>query len=325
MADLYPLKLAPQPSERLWGGTTLASYVPDFATLQTAEPIGEAWLVYADNQIINGSLAGQTLQQVADALQASLLGTKSAARYGSKVPLLAKFLDAAQDLSVQVHPGDDYALSREAATGHLGKTEAWYILSAEPGSRIFWDFKEAVSPEQLRTAIDQGELESLLNSVEVRAGDIIFNPAGKVHAVGAGIVLFEIQQASDLTYRLYDFNRRGADGKLRELHIDKALDVMNVEPGRNAKVSPQRLSDHVLQLVSSDYFVMERWDINEALLNRVDPASMETLTVLAGEVTLTYCGVGLELHRGESVVLPALLGEYQLAGEGQLIRCFVPS
>lgn len=323
--DLYPLKLAPQPSERLWGGERLKVYVPDFATLNTAEPIGEAWLVYADNQILNGPLAGQTLQQAADSLQASLLGTTSVARYGTKVPLLAKLIDAADELSVQVHPGDAYAGQHEAETGHLGKTEAWYILGAKPDASIIWDFEREATTDEVRSAADRGELESLLRTVPVERGDVILNQAGRVHAVGAGVFLFEIQQSSDLTYRLYDYNRRGADGELRELHLDKALDVMVVEPNRNAKVAPQQLSDDTTLLVSSDYFVMERWTLNGSRLHTPSPESLDTLSVLEGSLTLTYGEETVELQQAESVVLPALLGECQLAGEATVIRCFVPS
>ena len=323
--NLYPLKLSPQPSERLWGGERLKTFVADFATLNTAEPIGEAWLIYAENQISNGPLAGQTLQHAADTMQASLLGSTSVARYGTKVPLLAKLIDADAKLSVQVHPDDAYAAKHEAESEHLGKTEAWYILDAQPDAAIVWDFEREVSKDEVRKAAEEGELESLLRHVPVRQGDVIYNEAGRVHAIGAGVFLYEIQQSSDLTYRLYDYKRRGADGELRELHLDKALDVMMNEPQKNAKLAPKQLSEDTWLLVASDYFVMERWDIAGTRLHTPSPESLDTLSVLEGSLTLTHGGEMLELHKAESVVLPALLGECQLSGEARVIRCFVPS
>lgn len=322
--NLYPLKLSPQPSERLWGGERLKTFVGDFATLQTVEPIGEAWLVYAENQIINGPMAGQTLQHAADVLQASLLGTKSVERYGTKVPLLAKLIDAADKLSVQVHPDDAYAAHHEAESEHLGKTEAWYILDATPDAQIVWDFEREVSSSEVKQAADKGELESLLRHVPVRTGDVIHNEAGRVHAIGAGVFLYEIQQSSDLTYRLYDYDRRGLNGEPRELHLDKALDMMMNNPDQNAKLAPEQLSDDTWLLVRSDYFVMERWDLNGTRLHTPSPESLDTLSVLEGSLTLTYAGEIIELNQAESVVLPALLGECQLSGEARVIRCFVP-
>lgn len=324
MSILYPLKLRPKPSHRLWGGDRLKTFVPGFADLVGDEPLGEAWLVYADNEITNGSYKDRTLQAVADELGERLLGSSSTSRYGSKVPLLAKFLDAGDKLSVQVHPDDEYARVREADTGHLGKTEAWYILAAERDSSIVWDVKKGVTKEEVRAAIEEGTLERLLNVVPVAAGDVVYNPAGTVHALGPGILLFEIQQSSDLTYRLYDYKRKDASGRERELHVDKGLEVLTFQTDRNAKVPPRKLSEHVTQLVRSNFFVMEKWEVAETLRGATDPASLETLTVIEGDVTVTALGESLTLARAESVVLPALLGTYQLAGHGTLLRCYLP-
>ena len=321
---LYPLKLIPQASSRLWGGERLKSLVPSFADLQTDEPIGEAWLVYAEDEVANGALQGQTLQQAAEVWGEQLLGSSSVARYGGQIPLLAKFLDAADKLSIQVHPDDAYAKRKEADTGHLGKTEAWYILAAKPDANVIWGFNQDVDEATVRAAVEAGDLERYLNFVPVEAGDVIYNPAGTVHAVGAGILLFEIQQSSDLTYRLYDYNRRGKSGELRELHLDKGLEVATLRAEQNAKVTPQPLSGTVTQLVHSDYFVMERWEVAETVRSATAPTSSEMFVVLEGEVTLTSMGEMYGLEQADAVVLPALLGPYQLSGRGELLRCYLP-
>jgi mannose-6-phosphate isomerase len=331
----YPLKLIPQPSERLWGGSRLRSFVPSFADVQTKEPLGEAWLVYAENKIANGELVGQTLQQVASKYGVELLGTKSVARYGDKVPLLAKFLDPSQWLSIQVHPDDVYALSREAHTGYLGKTEAWYVLDAKPDSQIIWGFKQDVTQQQVRDAITNGQLEDLLNYVPVKTGDVIYNPAGTIHALGPDVFIFEIQQSSDLTYRLYDFNRKDSSGKLRELHIEKALEVSSLTSAKalevsslknsgSAKVSTQKLNDHVTELVRSEFFVAEKLEIRNPVPMTINQESLELLTVIEGTLQLGWQKETLELSRAESVVLPASLGEYELLGDAVVLRCYVP-
>src|SRR5690606_7643611 len=157
-----------------------------------------------------------------------LLGSANLAAYGSKLALLAMFLDAAADLSIQVHPDDSYALTHEAASGHLGKADAWYVLDAAPGATVVWGFDKDMDAAEVRRAVAAGTLTASLTRVPVAPGDVIVNPAGTVHAVGAGLRLFEIQQASDLTYRLYDYARRDAAGDRRELHLDKSLAVADL-------------------------------------------------------------------------------------------------
>jgi mannose-6-phosphate isomerase len=318
--NLYPLKLIPQASERLWGGSRLQSFVPGFDAVQTKEPIGEAWLVYAENRIANGELAGQTLQQVASTYGADLLGTKSVARYGDKVPLLAKFLDPSQWLSIQVHPDDAYALSKEAQTGYLGKTEAWYVLDAKENSQIIWGFKQEVTQQQVRDAIANGKLEDLLNYVPVKTGDVIYNPAGTIHALGPDVFIFEIQQSSDLTYRLYDFSRKDSSGKLRELHIEKALEVSSLTSSGDANVSPKKLSTEAIELVRSDFFVAEKWEVHTPMPMSTKAESLELLTVIEGQL---HVGA-LQLNQAESAVLPASLGAYELSGDAVVLRCYVP-
>ncbi len=324
MSSHYPLKLSPQASERLWGGNTLQSFVSSFTDLKPSDPIGEAWLVYAENLIENGVHAGKSLQALAIEQGASLLGSNSVKRYGNKVPLLAKFLDSAQALSIQVHPDDSYALSKEAATGHLGKVEAWYILKAEEDASIIWGFKDKLSKQDIRNAISSGTLEHHLNHVKVKAGDIVYNPAGTVHAVGAGILLFEIQQSSDLTYRLYDFNRKDAAGNLRELHVEKALEVSDIEPSQNALVQPKTITENKLSIVHSDYFIAEKWQINGSEAHQTTSNSLELITILDGEVSLKTSSNSVTGKQADSFVLPAKLGELEFEGKASLMRCYLP-
>ncbi len=325
MKKLYPLLIEPTLSQRLWGGERLAEYL-HLREVPAGDPVGEAWLVYAENSVRNGVHAGKTLQRLADRFGPALLGTVPVARYGSKVPLLAKFIDAADRLSIQVHPDDSYALTHERDSGHLGKTEAWYVLAADPGATIIWGFARPVTAEEVRRAVADGTLEPYLRTVEVAPGDVIYNPAGVVHAIGAGIFLYEIQQSSDLTYRLYDYNRRDATGRLRDLHLDKALAVARLEPDSEPKIEPIPLSDGWRQLIRVEPFAMEvRRFTGDRVERQTQPSSLELLTVLSGLLELDAAGELLALPQGASVVLPAAMGRYRLAGAGEVVRCYVPA
>ena len=323
MTNLYPLKLTRHLSSRLWGGKKLESFLKLSEPFNESEPLGESWQVYHNNNIVNGELAGKTLAEVAKTFGEDLLGTKSFKLYGNTVPLLAKFIDAADKLSIQVHPDDAYARRVEAHTGHLGKTEAWYVLEAEENAQIIWGFKQNVTKNTLCKAIGQGTLEEYVNFVPVKAGDVIFNPAGTLHAIGAGIFLFEIQQSSDLTYRVYDYQRCGANGELRELHVGKALDVLDLAEGEQSKVTSKHLSDQKSLLVSCDAFAMESWQVLEEQ-ESTDSSSLDILTLTKGELLLQTQNHEIKLVTGESVLLPASLGKYSLVGKADVLRCYVP-
>ncbi len=325
----YPLQLERFLSPRLWGGKRLESFLNLKEPFDADEPLGESWQVYAKNRIKNGSLAGRTLEEAAQEYGAALLGASSVARYGLMVPLLAKFIDAADKLSIQVHPDDAYAREHEAESGHLGKSEAWVILEADPDAEIIWGFKDALGEAEVREAVRAGRLTPHLNHVPIKAGDVVYNPAGTVHAIGAGILLFEIQESSDLTYRLYDHDRRDASGETRELHVDKALEVADLNPGEHAKVTPEPLGEGKTRLLKTEHFVVERWEVSEVQNEATRPESFDILTVIEGGLELTAQGEGggekMSLSRGESVVLPASLGDYALQGRATLLRCYVPA
>jgi len=224
------LKLKPRLVPRVWGGTRLARRFG----YAGPEPVGEAWMVYDENEIQDGPFAGQPLKAALCGLGPAFLGEKALKKYGLELPLLVKLLDTAEWLSVQVHPDDAYAHSVEAHTGFHGKNEAWVILDAEPGARIVYGVKRPVSRDELKAAAEDGSILELLNFVPVVPGDVIFVPAGTIHALGPGIFLYEVQQRSDLTYRLFDY------GRGRKLHLEKALEVARLEPTpvRKARVKP---------------------------------------------------------------------------------------
>src|SRR5699024_8970396 len=221
------------------------------------EPLAESWQVYAGNRIQNGAWRGRTLGELAGAAGAPLLGEEAVARYGTTVPLLAKFIDAAKPLSIQVHPNDRQAAEREPGSGQQGKSEAWYVLQAQPGAGLIRGFKHPVTELEIREAVAAGTLEDLLSTIKASPGQVIYNPAGLVHAIGGGILLFEIQQSSDITYRLYDYQRRDASGNLRELHLDKALAVADLTPARPTPTPAAGPGVSRRELLRTPYFVME--------------------------------------------------------------------
>ena len=214
------IELEPQFKPRVWGGRRLAERFG----LDASEPIGEAWMVFDENRIASGPYAGRVLAEVLPRLGEAFLGRAVVERYGHRLPLLVKFLDTADWLSVQVHPDDAYARTHEAESGWLGKAEAWVVLEAEPDARVIYGVKRPLTREELRAAAQDGTILELLNFVPVQQGDVIYVPPGTIHALGPGLLVYEVSQRSDLTYRLYDY------GRGRELHLDRALDVARLEP-----------------------------------------------------------------------------------------------
>ncbi|WP_322821551.1 type I phosphomannose isomerase catalytic subunit [Chloroflexus sp.] len=324
MQTLYPILCEPRLVEPLWGGQRLAPWLD--LPYPHPERLGEIWLVFDSNRVSNGPLAGTTIADLARAYGIALVGSRPFARYGADLPLLAKFIDAADRLSVQVHPDDEYAHTFEAHTGFHGKTEAWYILAAEPGATVTLGTSTVLERETLAQAIADGTVETLLAQRPVQSGDLIFVPAGTIHAINAGIMLFEIQQKSDLTYRLYDYNRRDArTGQLRPLHIEQALAVSRLEPARTAQLQPLPLDERRELLVACSSFALERWHVQGQLAATTDPASLEILTVIAGTAQLAWQQLTLDLPRGTAVLLPATLGAYRLlADDATLLRSYIP-
>ena len=323
--SLPPIRTRRRLVEPLWGGKRLASW------LRLPEPhpesLGESWQVYGSNLIVGGPYAGQSLADLTALHGATLVGLRTVARYGADFPLLAKFLDASDHLSIQVHPDDTYARRYEAHTGFYGKTEAWYILDAAPGANVIYGLNRACSREEFASAVAHGSVEELMAYLPVQPGDLIFVPPGTFHAINAGIMLFEIQQKSDLTYRVYDYGRRDQrTGHPRELHLDRALEVGRFTPLPDGKRRALQLDHGRDLLVACHSFALERRYLTEPIRLQTDPGSFEIWTLIDGEVELVWGGEQTLLRRGDSLVLPASLGSYTLhpAGSATLLNAYVP-
>ncbi|GLV59596.1 mannose-6-phosphate isomerase [Dictyobacter sp. S3.2.2.5] len=328
MSHIYPIRLRSSLHETIWGGRRLEQ--DSWKTLPANEIlIGESWETEVSNLVQNGEYEGQTLGAVVAELGTSLLGEQATAIFGQRFPLLAKFIDANAQLSVQVHPKDEYA--NEFEGGKLGKTEFWYILSAEPGASIVHGFKAATDPAAVRQAIEGVQLEELMHAEPVAAGDVVFVPAGTVHAIGGGILLYELQEYSDVTYRMYDYGRLTASGKPRELHIDRSLDVSHYEASRQIKMHPVTLASTTEYdercLVACKYFLTRELNLKGGVREGATEKSCIILTSLGAEIRVAYGEQFAQtetLSRGQTLVLPADLGAYRIEGEGSLLFSYVP-
>jgi len=333
VADLYPIRLKATLHETIWGGSRLER--DGWKTLPPSLAIGEAWETEVNTVVQNGSYAGKTLGALVEETGIALLGPQSLAIYGNRFPLLAKFIDANAKLSVQVHPDDKYANLYE--NGKLGKTECWYILAAEPGATIVHGFNAPTTRSEVQNAIALVTLEHLLHEEVVTAGDVIFVPAGTVHAIGSGVLLYELQEYSDITYRMYDYGRLTAAGMPRELHIERSLDVSHFVPSARVKFIPTPLAGGVGYdercLVSCAYFVTREITFKDTLkqigyMTGTTSSSCIILTSLGAEVIVRY-GHSLEksehLARGQTMILPATLGNYCLEGTGTTLFSYVPA
>ncbi|MDA1165144.1 MAG: class I mannose-6-phosphate isomerase [Planctomycetota bacterium] len=297
---MNPIRFEPLLKRIRWGGTRLGTVLGK--QLGSETDYAESWEISdhgADQSIVVASpLAGSTLQELLQQHNEAVFGRHSGR---DQFPLLIKFLDANDRLSVQVHPDD--ATARTFDPTENGKTEAWVIIDAEPGSRLYAGLKTGVTPDDLQSAIAAGTLEQCLHSFEVSAGDCVFIPAGTVHAIAEGILLAEVQQSSDLTFRLYDWGRTGADGKPRELHIEQALKCIDFELGPVNCVIPQMI-EHGQELVSCEYFTICRYS-EPGQVQLPDDNRFHILMGLSGEASL-MAGSRVEyLKLGQTLLLPA--------------------
>jgi mannose-6-phosphate isomerase len=325
--DTALLRLIPHLSTPIWGGHALAR---EFGRgTDPSASIGESWEIYAGDLVADGPYAGKTLQDVTTLLGEGLLGGAGARHADGHFPLLIKLIDAAQQLSIQVHPDD--AQAHEIEHQPFGKTEAWCILRAEPGARLVYGLKHVLSTETLRQHAMNGSIEDDLTYVDVAPGDAVLVPAGTIHAIGSDILLYEVQQTSDTTYRLYDWMRKGPDGKPRELHVEKAAKVARLTPSDTRVVRRTSGVAASTELIRCPYFVLERLDIKEDLERRPAGRSFEALTVIAGAVNVTSpdnAWQPVRLHNGDSVLVPAACPRYCLAndaqGDGSVLVATVP-
>lgn len=308
---LYPLLLTPTLHVKVWGGrkleTVLGKMLPGDA------PYGESWELHDTSTIANGEYAGKTLSDLIEHYGTDIIG------YGFDVaeglPLLVKLLDATEWLSVQVHPNDEQAKKLEGDP--RGKTEAWIILASEPDAKLVIGVQPGTSQTQMAEAIRDGKLEDILEYATVEAGDVLYMPANTVHAIGPGILLYEVQQSSNVTYRLYDWGRLGLDGKARELHIDKGVQVSNLD------TLPQVIQPNGDLLVNGEYFQTKRIMLSaEEQLFNTDGA-FHSLTCVSGSINIQHPVETVTVAMGQTAFIPAALGEYQLAGTGTVFQSYI--
>lgn len=322
---LCPALLEPVFSPRPWGSLSLAPYFPEMSNLP--EPIGEAWMTGSDCRFASGEFAGRKLGEVWRDIPADWAGT-TRERSGD-FPLLVKFIFPEHKLSVQVHPDDAYAARHEQAAGGRGKTEMWYALAARPGAEVLVGLKSAVTREEFTRAIRDGTAENCLDHIPLRPGDAVFVPAGTAHTIGPGLVLCEIQEFSDLTYRVYDYNRRDRNGQLRPLHIDKALDVMRFGKQYGGKIAPVAICRGPLRethYAACPYFAAEQWAFAEPIEASVSKEHFDLLIFLEGRGHLRWGAERAAYRPAQVWLIPAALGRFELAPEAptSLLRTYVP-
>lgn len=302
------LKLRPSYKDYLWGGHRLVEkYNKEF----DGDILAESWELSCHpdgpSYVVNGSYAGKTLQEYIDLEGKKVLGNNC--QKFEEFPILAKFIDAKDNLSIQVHPDNEYALKNE---GQYGKTEMWYIMDCEEGAFLYYGFKKEVSKEEFKERIKTDTLLEVLNAVPVHKGDVLFIEAGTIHAIGKGIVIAEIQQNSNVTYRVYDFGRVGKDGKKRELHIDKAVEVTN-------RVPISRKNTCYPHVASCDYFTVDCLNMDGKLISNVKGSvnedSFVSILIMEGEGTISCGGETIPYRKGDSFFMSAGSGEYEISGE----------
>lgn len=323
---MYPLFFYPIHKERIWGGQKLAE---KYNRKLKCKKTGESWEIACHENgmgiIQNGELKGMSLKEVIDKYGEELLGSSVYNKEYKKFPLLIKILDAADALSVQVHPDDNYAKLNE--DGELGKTEIWYIIEAKPGARLVYGVKENCDRESFRKSIEEGSLETWLYEMEVKQGDVLYIPAGLVHAIGEGILVFELQQNSDTTYRVYDWNRVDENGQKRQLNITQAMDVIDFNSNLRGSLPGLKITEPYGQrilYIATGHFAMEELKVNGMMNIIMDGRRFQTLTCIEGQGTIDYGDGLINLPSGASCLLPASLSKTDLSGKGSFIRSWIP-
>jgi mannose-6-phosphate isomerase len=320
-----PTRIDPIFSPRIWGSPSLAPIYLDKTNLP--EPLGEAWLTGVDCKIASGPLTGKSLADAWTAMPADWRGTRFASC--KDFPILVKFIFPRDKLSIQVHPDDEFAAAHEQAAGGRGKTEMWHAVSADPGASLLLGLKKGIDRQQFLEAMRANNLEDVFQSHSVSAGDTFFILPGTPHTIGPGMILCEVQEYSDLTYRLYDYGRVDSHGRPRELHVEKALDVMNFGAPVASKVAPLHLPGervHKTLLAACRYFATERWDFRATVEASPHSDRFELFVILDGAGYFHWQGELAPYQRGQCWLIPASLRKLSLQPEQStaLIRTYVP-
>jgi len=311
---IYPLE--PQFRERVWGGQRLKAADP---------PVGEAWVAFEESRVRDGEHAGRTLGELAELDGPELLGREVAARYGARFPLLVKLLDCADWLSVQVHPNDQQA-ERLVGPGEFGKTEAWHFLEVEPGAKIFAGIKPGTTPEALAEAIRGGRVLEVADEFEVRAGETIYIPAGTLHALGPGLLLYEVQQSSDTTYRVYDWGRPASAG--RKLHVEESVAVTDARARAPRRPPPSLEGTSSAKALSCPFFELDVIQLDGVPFSSdTEARTFHLLTVTEGAAEISCGEEALRLGRFETALVAGGAGRYELragGGAARVLRAAVP-
>jgi mannose-6-phosphate isomerase len=315
MNQLYPLKFNPIILDKMWGGSKLKN------TLRKptkSDKAGESWEISGVegyvSVISNGFLTGNTLEELIEVYMGDLVGDSIYERFGLQFPLLIKFIDANDMLSIQVHPDDKLARERHNS---YGKTEMWYILQADDQAELIVGFNRKISREIYLKHLNEKKLPAILNTEPVKPGDVFFLPAGRVHAIGAGILLAEIQQTSDITYRIYDFDRHDADGNFRELHTNEAVDAIDYTFYENYRTDYQEKTSQPVNLVKCNYFTTNKLNLaSQYVKNTSEPDSFIIYICLEGKCIFKSEGNDDEmLISGECILVPAMLKQFSIIPE----------
>ena len=311
----------------VWGGERLCAYK---GLAQMAEPIGESWEVSAvpssTSIVSNGVFKGRDLISVIEEYPEAILGKAVNERYQGKLPLLVKFIDAKQDLSIQVHPNDEMA---QREHGKMGKSEMWYVIRADEGAHLYAGFKTEISPEEYERRVADGSIVEVLADHSVKAGDVFYLPAGRVHAICGGILLAEVQQSSDVTYRIYDYNRPGMDGKPRELHTELAARALDYHVEENYRTDYIDSTNKATQIIDTPYFDVRVMEISKPFhrdLRKYDSFIISMCIEGSCKISVRSTGYEILLRQGHSTLIPAAIADYDvvpLAGTTRLLDAFI--
>ncbi len=317
---LYPIQFDPILKERIWGGEKLKTF---FNKPTTSSITGESWeisTVKGDVSIVaNGAFKGKSLTEIIDENPNEILGAAVYEKFGKEFPLLFKFIDAREDLSIQVHPNDELAKARHDS---FGKTEMWYVMQADANARIIVGFKENSNKEEYVKNLQNKTLLNILDDVKVNPGDVFFLETGTVHAIGAGLVIAEIQQTSDITYRLYDFDRKDAQGNTRELHVDLALDAINYNKVDTFKTY-KKINNQSNSVVDCAYFITNFLPLDGKIDIAKNGESFTVYMCVEGSFEIEINGNTSKYKMGDTVLIPAGLKEFSINGNASILEIYI--
>ena len=319
---LYPIKFKPILKERIWGGQKLNSLLSKESELPN---VGESWEI-SDVEgdasvVINGNLKGKSLKTLLELYKGDLIGNKNYEVFKNKFPLLIKFIDAKEDLSIQLHPNDELAAKRHNS---FGKTEMWYVMQADENSNLIVGFNQKTSPETYLKHLEDKTLTKILNFDKVKEGDTYFIEVGRVHAIGAGVMLAEIQQTSDITYRVYDWDRVDGNGNERDLHNDLAIDAIDFEMKDNFRVSYSKTENQSNEMVHCPYFTTNLIPINGCINRKNDNESFIIYICVEGDAEISTDSFSEKIKKGETILIPAMIETYQITAQNaKLLEVYV--